>query len=184
MNSFPLSLFNTLRQAATHLAVLPEEVSVEIYLLSAPPFLMQSPKACPRSFCTRSKILAGQAKVDSPSCKMVSFSTKKGKTVVLTQNSSAASQESEYCQNERDIKRVKNPQDNLGPVSLWCTWRYTILGGHQLFLWRLLKMLYKIILNHPLGVLSLKMGRENKPVSIVLCLKGKKKDYYAADDIR
>lgn len=71
MNSFPLSLFNTLRQAATHLAVLPEEVSVEIYLLSPLPFLMQSAEACPRSFCTRSKILAGQAKVDSPFCKMV-----------------------------------------------------------------------------------------------------------------
>lgn len=140
MNSFPLSLFNTLMQAATHLAVLPEEVSVEIYLLSPPPFLMQSPEACPRSFCTRSKILAGQAEVDSPFCKMVLFSTRKGKTVVLTQNSSAASQELEYWQNERDIKRVKNPQYNLGPVSLWCMLCYTILGGHQLLLWWSLKM--------------------------------------------
>lgn len=184
MHSFPLSLFNTLRQAATHLAVLPEEVSVEIYLLSPPPFLMQSPKACPRSFCTTSKILAGQAKVDSPLCKMVLFSTKKGKTLVLTQNSSAASQESEYCQNEWDTKRMKNPHDNLGPVSLWCTLHYTILGGHQLLLWPSLKRLYKIILNLPLGVLSLKMGRGGKPVSIVLYLKGKYKDFYAADDIR
>lgn len=184
MNSFSLSLFNTLRQAATHLAVLPEEVSVDIYLLSPPPFLMQSPKACPKSFCTRSKILAGQAKVDSPFCKMVLFSTKKGKAAVLTQNSSAASQESEYYQNERDTKRVKNLQDNLGPVSLRRTLHYTILGGHQLLLWRSLKMLYNIILNHPLGVLILKTGREGKPVSIALYLKGKKKDFYAEDDIR
>lgn len=115
MNSFPLSLFNTLRQAATHLAVLPEEVSVEIYLLSPPPFLMQSPKACPGSFCTTSKILAGQAKGDGPFCKMVLFSTKKRKTLVLTQNSSAASQESEYCQNEWDIKKNEKPTRQSRP---------------------------------------------------------------------
>lgn len=30
----------------------------------------------------------------------------------------------------------------------------------------------------------MKMGREDKPDSIVLYLKGKKKDFYAADDIR
>lgn len=30
----------------------------------------------------------------------------------------------------------------------------------------------------------MKTGREGKPVSIVLYLKGKKKDFYAEDDIR